>query len=266
MVKNQSGGNKSKHLARKHINGIGSSTKSDKHLRISENENEMYASVIKTFGNGMCLVRCTDKIERMCIIRNKFRGRNKRDNLILSGGWVLVGLREFESNRDFEKGPKTVVDAAGRTKKVYQKCDLLEIYTHTEQEKLRLQERVVFEAEDAAASDFGRSANIEYVDSTTWRYREIMSNGGGGGGGGGGGSRIKNSYESIYADIDDNEDDVKPLNQKLTRDVIEEESGSDSESDESKGNYHPPGAGRSGGGTCSASSSDDEISMYIDDI
>ena len=181
----------------------------------------------------------------------------------------MVGLREFESNRDFEKGPKTVVDAAGRTKKVYQKCDLLEIYTHTEQEKLRLQERVVFEAEDAAALDFGRSGNIEYVDSTTWRYREIMSNGGGGSGsgvgGGGGGSRIKNSYESIYADIDDNEDDIKPLNQKLTRDVIEE---SGSGSDDSKGDYHARGAcrGGSGGVTCGNSSSDDEISMYIDDI
>jgi hypothetical protein len=154
-----------------------------------------------------------------------------------------------------------VVDAAGRTKKVYQKCDLLEIYTHTEQEKLRLQERVVFEAEDAAALDFGRSGNIEYVDSTTWRYREIMANGGGGGSGG---SRIKNSYESIYADIDDNEDDIKPLNQKLTLDVIEE-SGSESESDDSKGDYHARGAAR-GGVTCGNSSSDDEISMYIDDI
>ena len=32
----------------------------------------------------------------MCVIRRKFRGRNRRDNNIVLNGMVLVGIREWE--------------------------------------------------------------------------------------------------------------------------------------------------------------------------
>ena len=78
MVKN-TGGNKAKGLARKNVKPVGVSK-----LRMVENEGEKYGIVKKIFGGAMCEVLCDDLITRQGIIRGKFRGKGKRNNLITS--------------------------------------------------------------------------------------------------------------------------------------------------------------------------------------
>lgn len=112
MVKNTVGGNKAKGFARKN-------EKPQSHkLRLSDNEDEKYAHIIKMFGNGMCQALCDDNKTRTCIIRGKFRGKGKRNSFVTPGAIVLVGTRDSWSS-DCDK------------------CDLLELYTHTEIEQLK---------------------------------------------------------------------------------------------------------------------------------
>ena len=105
MVKNTTGG-KHKNEARKLSSGRQSSV-----IRLSENELECYAIVTKMYGNGMCAVNAIYQgktIELMCIIRGKFKSRNKKNNFLMVSSIVLVGFRDWESKQD--------------------KCDLLESY------------------------------------------------------------------------------------------------------------------------------------------
>jgi initiation factor 1A len=112
MVKNATGGNRHKGLARK--NEVSNNTK----LRISDSDDEKYANVTKMFGNGMCEVLCHDNVTRICIIRGKFRGKGKRKNFVTLGAIVLVGTRDaWSSDSD--------------------KCDLLELYDLNELEQLK---------------------------------------------------------------------------------------------------------------------------------
>jgi len=114
MVKNVSGGSNNKKFARKNM----APSRSNNKLRISEEEGEIYAVVVKIFGGRMCQVQCIDGVTRSCIIRGKFTGRGKRDNTLSAGVWVLVGIREWESSTS-------------------QKCDLLEIYSDADKIKLQ---------------------------------------------------------------------------------------------------------------------------------
>lgn len=104
MVKNVGGGDKMKHMARKHVNGAKNSH--SKILRISTCDDEKYGYVIKIVGNGMCIVKCIDGYERLCFIRGKFSGRSKRENTIVAGTWVLVGLRQWDAEKEFAKKQK----------------------------------------------------------------------------------------------------------------------------------------------------------------
>lgn len=99
MVKNVKGGSKHKKMARRTVNH---STQSER-VRVSECEDEIYASVSKLYGNGRVSVTCNDNVERNCVIRKKFRGKNKsRGNELRIGTYVLVGRREFESGKEKE--------------------------------------------------------------------------------------------------------------------------------------------------------------------
>ena len=51
-------------------------------------------------GNGRVEVKCLDQKDRQCVIRQKFRGRGKRDNTIAMGSWILVGIREWETSKE----------------------------------------------------------------------------------------------------------------------------------------------------------------------
>jgi len=113
MVKN-TGGNKSKRLGRKHIN-----VPETRIVRYAIEEGEEYAAVTRLHGAN-CQVTCANGVSRVCVIRKKFKGRGKRDNIIMPGIWVLVGVRDWE------------VPGAGKQ----QKCDLLEVYSRVDKDKL----------------------------------------------------------------------------------------------------------------------------------
>ncbi len=115
MVKNNGGGNKSKKMGRKF-----SVPQSEKNVRLSESSEEIYASVTKLLGNGMFHAVDTENKERLCIMRQKFKGRGKRDNTVSVGSWVLIGIRSWEG---------------GSCSKP--KCDLLEVYNDIEKAKLK---------------------------------------------------------------------------------------------------------------------------------
>ena len=112
MVRNTKGGNKSKGMARKHIGGGG-----DRSLRLSSCDLEMYAVVLRVLGHGMFYVGTDEHPQLLGHIRNKFRGRSKRDNNITAGCVVLIGLREWEHPN-------------------YKECDLLEVYEPNEVHQL----------------------------------------------------------------------------------------------------------------------------------
>jgi translation initiation factor IF-1 len=112
MVRNITGGNSSKGLARK------DQVKGSSHIQLSTDPLEQYACVTKAFGNGMVEIFTNDNVRLIGHIRNKFRGKQKRNNLITVNSLVLVGLR------DYEKPPKN--------------CDILTIYDDIQVEQMKL--------------------------------------------------------------------------------------------------------------------------------
>lgn len=114
MVKNQGGG-KHKHLKRD------SDGFKPKEIQKSQCEDELYCIVEKVLGNGMFHGRCEDNILRLGHIPGKFRGFGKKDNLIVTNAWVLVGLRSYET-----LNPKKL-----------QNCDLLYVYNDNEKDVLK---------------------------------------------------------------------------------------------------------------------------------
>lgn len=111
MVKNTTGGTGTKGLARK------LQSRGDSRLQLSQNEFEQYAIVTKLLGNGMCEIYLNNNTRLIGHIRNKFRGRNKRHNLVSVLAIVLVGLR------DYEKPAKN--------------CDILTIYDDIQIDQLK---------------------------------------------------------------------------------------------------------------------------------
>ena len=92
MVKNIKGGKGHKSIARKSLFLSESTT----HVRLPENELELFAVVTKFYGN-MCDVTTHDNLELKCHIRGKFKGKSKRNAYIVVGKIILVGLRHYES-------------------------------------------------------------------------------------------------------------------------------------------------------------------------
>lgn len=164
MVKNTCGGNKAKGQARKFI-----SVKSKKEIRTSHDEDEIYAQNIRTLGNGMCHVLCSDGITRLCHIRGKFRGRGKKDNLVKNNTWLLVGLREWDKSKD------------AKTK--MQDCDLLEVYNDDDKEELKNIEKgvnwnifIINDQKMVKLSDSATNVDdiIEFSDSKTDEYKQLI--------------------------------------------------------------------------------------------
>jgi translation initiation factor IF-1 len=178
MVKNDAGGNKGKGLARKHVNAAkcGGSNQ----LRVATDDAEQYAIVSKMLGNGMCYVRLlSGGGDRLCIIRNKFKGRGKRDNILDSGSWVLVGMREWSSKQDT--------------------CDLLEVYNANERDRLLKNEPCFKSVTDtssgsnnsgsnnssinnssinnssSSSSSNTLASNVQFADSTTMKYNSMLA-------------------------------------------------------------------------------------------
>jgi hypothetical protein len=116
MVKN-TGGNKSKKVARKNV----SYTSGTQDVRRATDPSEMYAAVIKIYSAQRCSVLGADGNTYQCNVRGKFL-KNKRGmgDGLAPGVWILIGFYEWEVRSDGTKN-----------------CDLLEIYTAVEKDKLR---------------------------------------------------------------------------------------------------------------------------------
>ena len=119
MVKNKMGGSRHKKQASKNFKQSDVQIKT--RLKNPKEPCEQYAIVTKNFGQGNCEVLCNDKIKRLCVIRNKFRGRNKRSNQVNLGSRILVGLRDWEV----------------RSSKSKERCDLLEVYLNKQLDDLK---------------------------------------------------------------------------------------------------------------------------------
>jgi translation initiation factor IF-1 len=117
MVKNKNGGNRHKKMASKNCKIVSINRK----VRKAVDKFELYAKVLQCYGQGRFLVLCNDNIERILIIARKFKGRNKRDNIVAEGGIVLIGRREFEI----------------RDPKKKEHVDLLYVYSPTQHSKLK---------------------------------------------------------------------------------------------------------------------------------
>lgn len=206
MVKNDAGGNKGKGLARKHVNAA--KCGSSKQLRVATDAAERYAIVSKMLGNGMCYVRLLDGStrDRLCIIRNKFKGRGKRDNILDSGSWVLVGLREWCSKQDT--------------------CDLLEVYNAAERDRLQKNEPCFKTAAEPTDNPYGSSNNsVQFADSTTMKYSSMLK------------SNSNNSNSNSGSDDDDGlmqqrVYDMPPSDSDNSESEDEDDSQSESESED----------------------------------
>ena len=127
MVKNTKGGSKAKGFARKHANSTNNND-----VRTVEQEGEIYAIVTKMCGGSMFQCYGIDHVERLCHIRGSFSGRKKRDNIVVNGGWVLIGIREWDKK---DEETQTTSSTASKKKKL-QQCDLLEVYNDKDRERL----------------------------------------------------------------------------------------------------------------------------------
>ena len=176
MVKNTTGGNKAKSKASKSF-----IKPANTYLRTAECEFELYAQVTRVLGNGMCHVLCVnDGQTRLCHIRGKFRGRGKGDNIVKNGSWLLVGLREWENG-------------CGTGNKL-QNCDLLEVYTDNEKEKLKLTVKIDW---SAFTNNDNKNMNLEegeagdafiFTDEKANEYADIIE------------SEMKNAPMTIHVD------------------------------------------------------------------
>ncbi len=104
MVKNTKGGNH-KNQARKD-----SYSHSSSKTRISNDPNELYATVSKIYGGKLCDVITSNGDSLSCTIRGKFSGKFKHSNLLSINSFVLVGIHDWATDKS--------------------KCDLLHIYSN----------------------------------------------------------------------------------------------------------------------------------------
>jgi initiation factor 1A len=143
MVKNTTGGSGHKAFARKLVSSGKSSA-----IRLSQNAFELYGVVTKMFGNGMVQVKTQQNTELTCHIRGKFRGRNKKQNVVTLNSTVLVGLRDWENPA--------------------KNCDLLEIYEHDQLHQLPFSGATSLSKSEAAPD------NIVFSDVVERPYDEVL--------------------------------------------------------------------------------------------
>ena len=163
MVKNTHGGSGHKSQARK--NQADNSKYSSSKLRLrNPDDDEVYAQVLGILGGGVCSVLCHDNVDRLCMIRGKFRGRGKRDNTLYRGSWILVALRTW----------------SGTSKAGKEHCDLLEIYSDADKKRLPSFEPTINwtifanSLEGATKNHSNEDAGFEFSDEKTDEYMELI--------------------------------------------------------------------------------------------
>lgn len=157
MVKNSTGGNKSKAIARKtqapHAHG---------HIRIAEETGEVYAQTIKVMGGNIIQAVDLEGNTLQVHIRGKFRGRRKRSNFIGPDTWLLVGLREW----------------VHQSEKKICVCDVLEVYSESDKSRLMKTDLKV----DWSVFTSRNSSNaliddndVEFLDETAIEYETLLN-------------------------------------------------------------------------------------------
>ena len=189
MVKNVAGGCNGKKVARKHT------TKGKNDLRLSKSSDEKYAIVNRLLGNT-CDVICDDGVNRRCMIRGKFTGRNKRDNMLDNGTYILIGLREW-------------VDEGGHSRQSDNKnikyCDLLEVYNSMERDILRRTHNIFGSLKDESGNKYDDvNTSIMFVDENTLKYQSVIK---------------KMDGKASSEDGDDDEDEFKEQSVVITTSV-----------------------------------------------
>lgn len=164
MVKNTQGGNKSKGFARKNL------IKKDTILRVAKEDGEIYAQAIKIMGGKIVSVIDINGNPLTGHIRKKFSGRGKRDNLIVPGTWLLVGLHTWETPKT-DKPPN---------------CDILEVYSDADKSKLKntinsvdwtlfiKNDNKMILTDDNNNED-NDDSGIIFVDELTQEYEDLMN-------------------------------------------------------------------------------------------
>jgi translation initiation factor IF-1 len=154
MVKNTTGGNKHKGLARKLVNAP-----TDNKLRLSEDECECYAKTVKMLGNGMCHVNLVFKNQLfenvVCHIRGKFKNRNKHSNLVSIGDYLLVGIRSWESN--------------------IHNCDLIIIYSSNQSSLLPLPSSLISNSNPSNHDHDNDNDHIHFHSGNSFHYNDIST-------------------------------------------------------------------------------------------
>jgi hypothetical protein len=143
-------GNKSKKVARKNV-----SSTSTQDVRRAVDASEMYAAVTKIYSSQRCSVLGADGNTYQCTIRGKFLKNKRSGEGLVNGAWILIGFYDWEVRSDGSK-----------------KCDLLEIYSNMEKDKLKqLEARHLAELIKIDGSDGGNCTfsnfHIEKDDDTS---------------------------------------------------------------------------------------------------
>jgi hypothetical protein len=162
MVKNTKGGSGHKSQAHKNFSNAASKSKT----RISEDVDELYAQVTAVLGGSNCHVLGQDNRPRLCHIRGKFRGKGKRDNTLIKGTWVLVGLR-------------TSIETYNPESKKLENCDLLEVYNDRDKKYLMSEINLpcwelFIDNDDKNNHIVSGSTQIVYSNDTDTEYNDLM--------------------------------------------------------------------------------------------
>ena len=168
MVKNTKGGSGHKKFARKFA-----TIKASSRLRTAEEEGELYAIVTALNGNNMFICHCIDGETRLGRIRGKFAGgRGKRNNMLILGTWILVGLREWDI------GTTEPATTSTSKKQKRQECDLLEVYTESDKNQLIDSEdepwEVLISNDKSRTSTTNEHCDIDFVSERDIERSELI--------------------------------------------------------------------------------------------
>jgi hypothetical protein len=158
MVKNCTGGNKSKGFARKNL------VKRDNVLRVAQEEGEIYAQSVKVMGGNIVSVIDIEGNPLRGHIRGKFRGRGKRDNFICPNTWLLVGIHDWGSDKNSGD------------------CDILEVYNDTDKNRLKNSvtsvdwNRFILNDTKSIGNEHEKDeSGLVFADEATQEYEELIA-------------------------------------------------------------------------------------------
>ena len=133
------------------------------------------------------------------MIRGKFTGRNKRDNMLDSGTYILIGLREWVDEANISKSSSD---------KHIKYCDLLEVYNSMERDILRRTHNIFSTMKDESVNKYqDQDTSISFVDENTLKYQNMIK------------KMEKKESSGDIDDSDNNEEELNSQNKIITTNV-----------------------------------------------